>query len=198
MKPHISAALSTFNHGCDRARGLKTIYDYLKGVAPPALDCDDILRSAVVQVVSSFDLLMHDVIRLEVIHRLTHKQEVQFLKIPFATVIADGPSQLSIVDQSIRDENCYKSFVAPDKVAECLRPLIDKPWDRIAQELNESPSSCKSQLKSIVALRNRIAHEADVNPNYGGIELWPIYPEDVTQTISFLRKLGASVCSIVD
>lgn len=40
-------------------------------------------------------------------------------------------------------------------------------------------------------------HEADVNPNYGGVELWPIYSEDVAESVRFLRELGEAISRAV-
>jgi hypothetical protein len=198
MKNHIAVAFKTFTDGCDRADGLKAIYDYLAKRAPAALNCDDILRSALVLAVSSFDLLLHDILRLEVIYRLSVKKEVGSLRIPFNILISDERLQLEIIDQCIRKDNSYKSFVAPDKFADCLRTLIENPWGKIAINSDESVAAIKIQLKNVVDLRNRIAHEADVNPAYGGVELWPIYRDDVSTSIVFLRKLGKSVAASIN
>lgn len=198
MKTHISSAHRAFNDGCDRADKLKFIFEYLKKVAPSAIDCDDILRSALVLAVSSFDLFIHDLFRLEVTHRLSSKQEINSLRVPFNVLISSDRAQIDIIDESIRKENSYKSFVAPDKLAECLRILVDKPWDKIADDLNDTAAISKAKLRSVVDLRNRIVHEADVNPAYGRIELWPIYCEDVENSIAFLRQLGASIAEIVN
>ena len=65
MKNHISSTYNAFKDGCDRADKLKSIFKYLKKVAPAALNCDDILRSALVLAVSSFDLFIHDLFRLK-------------------------------------------------------------------------------------------------------------------------------------
>lgn len=198
MKSHFLSCHQTFKDGCDRADGLKSIYEYLRKIAPVALNCDDILRSALVLSVSSFDLFIHDLFRLEVAHRLGTKQEINLLRIPFNVLISPEQTQIDMIDECIRKDNSYKSFVAPDKLAECLRIFVDSPWDKIAASLGGSTSTLKAKLKSIVDLRNRIAHEADVNPAYGGVELWPIYSEDVDTSIAFLRQLGASIVEVVN
>lgn len=162
------------------------------------MDCDDILRSSVVLAVSSFDLLAHDLYRTEVIHRFISKKSSATLKIPFDAGFLVGPSQAAAIDEHVRSETSYKSFVAPDKLAECLRPLIEKPWDKISVSLGIPAAVGKARLKSIIDLRNRIAHEGDVNPAFGGIDLWPIYSEDVEASIGFLRGLGTAVAQVVD
>ena len=118
MKNHISSTYNAFKDGCDRADKLKSIFKYLKKVAPAALNCDDILRSALVLAVSSFDLFIHDLFRLEVTHRLGTKREINSLRVPFNVLVCSDQAQIDIIDESIRKENSYKSFVAPDKLAQ--------------------------------------------------------------------------------
>jgi hypothetical protein len=134
---------------------------------------------------------------MEVIDRLTSSREVATLKIPFNALFLDQPARAVLVEEFIRRDHSFKSFVAPEKLADCLRPLVDGLWEKISVILGMSIDSCKSTLKGVIDLRNRIAHEADVNPAYGGIELWPIYSEDVERSIDFLRSLGAAVAEIV-
>lgn len=148
--------------------------------------------------VSAFDLFIHEIYRLEVINRLYSRQPIAGLKVPFDALIAGESDRIEIVDQAVKLENSYKSFVAPDKVADCLRILVENPWDKISAEFGVPSAQIKSQLKSIVDLRNRIAHEADVNPAYAGIELWPIYRIDVISSISFLRAMGLNVAEVLE
>lgn len=198
MKLHLSIVLKNFHKGCDRAFGMCSIHGYISSVAPAALDCDDILRSALVLAVSSFDLYLHDAFRTEVVHRLTSRKDVPLLNIPFNAAFLDGADQISLVDEYIRKLNSFKSFVAPDKLSECLRYLFENPWEKIALKLQLDKSFCKSKLRRVIDLRNRIAHEADVNPNYGGIELWPIYKQDAEEAITFLKRLGVVISELID
>ena len=193
MKAHLASAYNLFTYGCTRAYDLKAIHEYLTKSAPAAMNCDDILRSALVLVVSSFDLYVHDVFRLEVLQRLSLGKDIAAYRVPFNALHLQSSERDAAIEECIRKENAHKSFVAPEKVAECLRSLLDNPWEVVALYFGSEVKSCKAKLKSVVDLRNRIAHEADVNPAYGGVELWPIYGEDVVQSIDFLRKLGLAI-----
>lgn len=197
MKPHLSNSLRTFYDGCERATAMCSIHGYLTSTAPASLNCDDILRSSIVLAVSSFDLLMHDIFRTEVLDRLNSGRKVDFFNIPFNISLLTDVEKSSLLEDHIRKENSYKSFVAPDKFAECLRPLLEKPWERVSEAYGSQDSVCKARLKGVVDLRNRIAHEADVNPAYGGIELWPIYSQDVQDSVAFLRTLGQAVAKAI-
>jgi predicted transcriptional regulator len=126
MKNHILSALKTFKGGCDRAYGLKSIFEYLEKISPAALNCDDILRSSLVLAVSSFDLFVHDIFRLEVAYRLSTKREISSLRVPFNVLISSEQTRIDMIDMCIKKENSYKSFVAPDKLAECLRVFCRK------------------------------------------------------------------------
>jgi hypothetical protein len=198
MRAHVLSALNKLYCGCDRAHTLRLIHEHLIKFAPPALDCSDILRASLVMAVSSFDLYMHDIFREEVIHRLKEKRNVFYLRIPFELLIANNDDQIVNIDNTIRTENSFKSFVAPDKLAECLRAFMECPWDQIAIFHGEPAAICKAQLKSIVDLRNRIAHEADINPTYAGIDLWPIYVADVERSVDFLRSLATAIAKAID
>lgn len=120
------------------------------------------------------------------------------LKIPYDAGLCDGTEQIMLIDAAIRRENSFRSFVAPDKIAECLKPLMDNPWDLIADKLGLTAKQCKSRLKSIIDLRNRIAHDCDVNPDYGGTTLWPIYADDVEDSIIFIKSLGAAISAALN
>ena len=91
----------------------------------------------------------------------------------------------------------YKSFIAPDKIAEVLCHFLDSPWSAIASKMGEKESDIKSRLKELVRWRNRIAHEADINPTLGGIDLWPIFEQDVREAIEFLGSLGQSIADVI-
>lgn len=197
MKSHIASALRTFEKGCDRSDTLRHLYSYIVQTSPAALDCSDILRSSVVLAVSSFDLLVHDLYRLEVIHRLTSLQPLPSLRVPYNAVLSNDAERATLVDENIRLENSFKSFVAPDKLADCLRPLVGSIWDKVSVIRGRCIADEKAALKSVVDLRNRIAHEADVNPALGGIDLWPIYQSDVESSVTFLRGFGNAVARVV-
>ena len=152
MKSHILSSQKTFKDGCDRADGLKHIFEYLRKTAPPALNCDDILRSALVLAVSSFDLFVHDIYRLEIGHRLIAKRGICSVRIPFNALISNEAMQVSMIDACIRRDNSYKSFVAPDKLADCLRVLVDSPWEKVSQSLGLTTMNSKEKLKNIVDL----------------------------------------------
>ncbi len=119
------------------------------------------------------------------------------MRVPFNTVLLSEAERATLVNESIRVENSFKSFVAPEKLADCLRPLVGSIWEPVAAIRGRPSAEDKASLKAAVDLRNRIAHEADVNPALGGIDLWPIYDSDVEGSVQFLRAFGTAVARVV-
>lgn len=69
---------------------------------------------------------------------------------------------------------------------------LDAEWDH----LGSSAQTVKDELKLLVARRNQIAHEADVDPSYPG-QRWPITAQDAEDAIALVRRLGASILAVV-
>jgi hypothetical protein len=171
------------------------LYKYGYSQYPRSLDSTDILRAAVVMAVSSLDLLVHAVFRTEVALRTSSRKDVARLLVPFQVAVADPAQVPALIDAHIYSNHAYKSFVAPDKIAELLCQLIESPWEKISAEMGGAPKEVKSRLREIVRWRNRIAHEADINPTYGGIELWPVRVDDVETSLQFLEELGEAIAA---
>ena len=53
-------------------------------------------------------------------------------------------------------------------------------------------------MRLIVDRRNKIAHEADLNPSYGQIGvLWPIEFHEADEAVSFVNRLAESIHAVV-
>lgn len=120
MNKEIYSVLRRFDAGCDRADGMRHLYEYLCKIAPPALDCDDILRSSVVMAVSAFDLFMHELFRVEVLYRVDIGKNIIGFNIPFNYTLMEKEERAFHINIYIKKTNSFKSFVAPDKIAECF------------------------------------------------------------------------------
>ncbi|GLK76805.1 hypothetical protein GCM10008171_20590 [Methylopila jiangsuensis] len=187
----------TFESSLYRARNLTEVQDYLSKNYSVALDTSDMLRASVVLSVSSFDHLIHEIFRVEVLHRLNFKKEINNFDIPFNIQIADAEHWPHLVENFVRNKNSYKSFVDPGKFSEALSCFISDPWSHIADDTGLKAKDLKARLRTIYMWRNRIAHEADINPVLGGVSLWPIIKEDVTKAIGDLEKIGKSAIKIM-
>ena len=85
----------------------------------------------------------------------------------------------------------------PDKIAEAFRLVSEVPlWRSVAQYLSIPEEDVKNRLRLIVERRNKIAHEADLDPSAPGTR-WPIDSFMVTDAVKFLEKLGEAIKSLV-
>lgn len=146
---------------------------------------------------SSLDLLIHSLYLNEVRHRLSNGIQIKSLVIPFNSLVLGPAEAAAAIDSHISNNHSYKSFIAPDKISEVICHFIDNPFVVISQKLGLPEKDVKIKLKELVRWRNRIAHEADINPELGGIELWPIFESDVRTAIDFIERLGEIIVEAV-
>lgn len=199
-------ALGTFEHAMDRARQMIDLYDGLCALRRDDPANDDALRSAYFQAVSSFDFFVHEVALVEAKHRFHSGIRTRNISLPMEVItLADAEEKLDAAAAHIRQQNSYKAFVDPAKLAELLSCYCDKPWQKLLARINDGRDppdfseerNVKGQLKSIWKRRNQIAHEADVNPTLAGITLWPIDKSDTEMTISFIAMLGTHIPPVI-
>ena len=146
---------------------------------------------------SSFDLLVHDVIKIGVEFRVSNSRPLRNIRISSNCIDEDGRVNPAAVREDIREQNSYKSFMDPGKLAEGLSPFVSEPWNKISNVAGDDPQVLKDQLRLYSGWRNRIVHEADINPDMAGINLFSIAGEDVEGLLSFMEHLGECLCSIV-
>lgn len=186
-----------FLKGISRARSLHSVFGYADKNFPAALDCSDILRSSIVLSISCLDLLVHSIVKKEILYRFSNGISINRLTVPYNLFVAQPTEVVTLLENHLVEANGYKSFVAPAKISEILGTFVSDPWHEISLEFGQNQADIKLKLKSIVDWRNRIAHEQDINPQLGGIELWPISPVDVADAIDFVEQLGVSIGTVI-
>lgn len=189
--------IENFEHNLARARRLCQIYEDLKTRSHGEEDAADLLRAAVLLCSSSLDYFVHELVRLETLRRVQDSRQINKLLVPTSAMYCDGAERWEIVNSHVIDVNSYKSFIAPDKIAECLSQFVERPWSGIARRFGENESVVKERVRFLANWRNRIAHEADIDPTYGGTNLWPIFCDDVVEQIDFLRILARHMAHVV-
>ncbi|MBC2859393.1 HEPN domain-containing protein [Stappia sp. 28M-7] len=201
-----SDATATFEHAISRAREMVNLYDALNAIRPNTAANDDALRSAYIQAVSSFDFFAHEAVAIESRYRFHQNILTRNISIPMNIItILDEEERIRATEAELRRSNSFKSFVDPSKLAEILSCFCQDPWTIIEiqfnsdkpQEQHLSSKNLKGQLKSIWARRNKIAHEADVDPTLSGIRLWPIDRYDTEMSIDFLLEIGKIIPLVI-
>ncbi len=100
----------------------------------------------------------------------------------------------SWLEDEIRKGLSYKSFQQPDKIADAIRQISDKQlWNEVASKMSKPSEDIKQQLTLIVDRRNKIAHEADIDPTLNIGNRWYIDESMVGDTVDFIEQLVESI-----
>jgi len=174
------------------------LYKALSGLTTAAVDASDLLRAQVVLAVSALDYYIHEVTVLGMVAvfegRRPVTQAFQKYRVAVGAVsLGMSTRSSSWFETEIRERHSFQSFQQPDKVADAIRLFSDvKLWQEVASRMSSTEKDVKDQLKLIVDRRNKIAHEADLDPSYPGTR-WPIKEMDVDLSLQFLRAVCESI-----
>jgi RiboL-PSP-HEPN len=103
------------------------------------------------------------------------------------------------LEAEIRENLSYKSFQQPDKMADAIRLISAKRlWEEVANKLNKPAKDIKGQLSTIVDRRNKIAHEADIDPTYGIGSRWNIDENLVNDAVTFIEQLVKNIHQVLE
>jgi hypothetical protein len=92
----------------------------------------------------------------------------------------------------------YKSYQQPDKIADGIRNISDKKlWDEVATKMNKPAQEIKQQLTSIVDRRNKIAHEADIDPTFNIGNRWSIDEVLVGDAVDFISQIVENIHQVL-
>ncbi|MBE9077031.1 hypothetical protein IQ241_06925 [Romeria aff. gracilis LEGE 07310] len=104
----------------------------------------------------------------------------------------------SWLESEIRKRLGYQSFQQAGKIADAIRYISDKKlWDEVATQMSRSAKDIKQQLNSIVDRRNKIAHEADIDPTFNIGSRWNIDELLVGDAVDFLEMLVESIHQVL-
>ncbi len=104
----------------------------------------------------------------------------------------------SWLEAEIRETLGYQSYQQPDKIADGIRLISDKKlWDEVGNNMNKPANDIKQQLTLIVNRRNKIAHEADIDPTYNIGNRWPIDEILVNEAVDFIEDVVENIHQIL-
>ena len=197
-------ALDQFQRNVDGVRALAGVVTSIKTMTTSAVDLSDVMRAELVLAVSALDHFIHEVARcgmLEV-HRGNRPptDAYQAFRIPLGAV-RTGLSDLTRddwLDSAIRQAQSLSTFQRPDNIADALRLISPvKLWDEVAKQLGLASAEVKRRLQLVVDRRNKIAHEADLDPLNPGVR-WPIDEQMVDDAITFIHSLGLAIHKVIE
>ncbi len=186
-----------------RARDLRALYVNLKASTASALDLTDILRASIVTAVSAFDTLIHEITRIGMLESYlgTRPKTDAFgrFSIPMNIVHLGVTTAGSITwfEDEIRRQHGYLTFQHPDKVADAIRLISGKElWREVGNRLGIDAKSAKNRLALIIDRRNKIAHEADMDPSSPGAR-WPIDEVLVQEAIDTVESIANAIFDVI-
>lgn len=198
-------AKATFQNNIQQANRLGTLYHSLGALVPLHVSLDDLLRSQVVNCVSAFDKLMHDLIRIGMVRLFenikppTSKYLTESIAIQHLPALAPGaiPPAAIRFGEVLREKFSKLSFQDPIKVADGLSYIWDEAnkWQQLSLGLGMSESAARVKLKLIVTRRNAIVHEADLDPVSNAKQV--ITAAEATDVSNYLFLLGNRICDLV-
>lgn len=194
-----------FHNNIRQANELGGLYDLMsQSVAIPE-QFDDLLRSQVVNAVSAFDKLMHDLIRIGMVRifenqrRPTGKYLNEAVAIQHLPGLAAGaiPPPPVRFEEIVREKLSKLSFQDPVKIADGLSYIWDdnQKWQRISQGLGMNDEDVKRKQRLIATRRNAIVHEADLDPVTN--QKLTITRAEAADISDFLLALGNRICDLV-
>jgi hypothetical protein len=196
-------ALDRFHENLNRAQSLAALAQSLGNLTTPAVDLSDLLRASLVHAVSALDHYLHELVRIGMleVHRGLRPMTDAHLafKVPLSatrSALAD-PAQDQWLEQAILDTHSWQSFQQPERIADALRLISSvKLWEAVALELRVAQRDVKAQLSLLVDRRNKIAHEADMDPTNPG-HRWPISSVLVQEALDFVDKLAGAIFKVI-
>ena len=198
-------AKGVFHNNIQQANELGALYDYLTNTVPMPKQFDDLLRSRIVNAVSAFDKLMHDLIRIGMVRIFENQrpstgkylsEAVAIQHLPGLAAGAVPPPPVRF-EEIVREKLSKLSFQDPTKIADGLSYIWNEnqKWQQIAQGLGMTDEDAKRKLKLIVTRRNAIVHEADLDPVTN--QKQTITKPEATDISNFLLALGNRICDLV-
>jgi len=200
-------ALDHFRTSIARVRHLPLIYGHVAANPPPGpipgLDLTDILRAQVVLAVSALDYYVHEVTRLGLIEIFEGKRPVTSHYLKYQVSLESvhnalaAPGTIGWVDTEIRTKHGFVAFQQADKIADAIRLFSPvKLWNNVGARIGIVPEDIRTRIDLIVHRRNKIAHEADLDPSYPNAR-WPIRLADATYATDFIERICENIHPVV-
>jgi hypothetical protein len=192
--------LVQFLANLQRARDIAALQSALSAQTIPALDLTDLLRASLVLQVSALDALAHEIVHYGMLEAHTGARPRTTAFDAFGVTLADlqraSAGQAGWLEDAIRRAIGWRTYQQPDKISEAIALVSPvKLWDEVGKSLGRPAADIRRQLTAIVDRRNKIAHEADLDPSFPGTR-WPISPSDVTDSAVFLEGVGRAICAL--
>ncbi len=199
----MQAAIDQLRANIARVRNLGGIYNTLNAQTTAAIDPSDILRSELVMAVSALDHYIHEIVRLGMleVYRGTRPETSAFLRFQISLESVrqaiSAPTSDDWLGNEIRECHSWRSFQQADHIAEAIRLISDiRLWEQVSSYLRMPAQDVRQQLNLIADRRNKIVHEADMNPTPYDTR-WPIDEALVDDAINFIEQIVETIYDLL-
>ena len=194
--------LLQFRTNIARAQELGRLGTSVSQLTTAAVDVNDIFRAQIVLCVSALDHFVHELTRVGMIEASSGGRSktdaFRRFQVPLSAVELGlaGQSHDGWLGEAIREKHSWLSFQHPDKVADAVRLFSPvQLWDAVGRELASSSQDVKLRLALVVDRRNKIAHEADMDPTNPGFR-WPIDRTISDEALDFVARVGEAIFKV--
>ena len=196
--------IEQFRENITRVQNLGGLHTAFGNVTTAVVDLTDLLRAQIVMIVSALDHYIHEITRVGMleVYNGTRLQTDAFLRFQVTLYSAmqgiSDSTKNEWLDVEIRERHSHLSFQHPDNIADAVRRFSScELWQSVAEQLNLDVQEVKNRLRVIVTRRNKIVHEADLDPTYPGAGTrWSISPSDVTDVLDFIQRICEAIHTV--
>lgn len=195
----MQAAIDQFRVNIARVRNLGVIHNTLNVQTTAAIDLSDILRSELVMAISALDHCIHEIVRLGMleVYRGIRPETSAFLRFQISLEsvrqVVSTPTSDDWLENEIRERHGWRSFQQADHIADAIRLISDiSLWEQVSNHLGMPSQDVKEQLNLIADRRNKIVHEADMDPTPYNTR-WPIDEVLVDDAINFIEQIVETI-----
>lgn len=190
--------IELFRQNIVRVRELGGFHEAISGLLTGAVDPSDLLRAQHVLAVSALDHFVHEAARQGVLETFDGNRPptgaYARLRVSVGALALSSKTEArAALEAEVRLQHSHLSFQQPDKVTEAVRLYSDiKLWEEVGVLMSRTPKSIKDQLSLIVDRRNKIAHEADLDPGFPGAR-WRIHASDIRISVKFIEEICEAI-----
>ena len=185
-------------------RSLLSLGEALDRATTSAVDVGDIQRAAIVMVVSALDHFVHEKVRegmfeaLEGTRARTSAFDSFEVAMSLVLQVKGDPANDDWLDDAITKRHGHRPFLKTEDIAGAIRLTSEvQLWNEVANHLGyDSAQTLKTDIKLIVDRRNKIAHEADLDPTQPGSR-WPISHDLASDAVDLVESVvrGIEACA---
>ena len=197
------SAHNQFLQNMQRTQDLLALCINLNTTTGGVLDLGDLPRACIVLGISALDHFVHEITRVGRLQIYGNARPATDSFRRFAVSmngVLSGiatPGDLTWLEAEIRSQHGWVSFQNADKIADAARLVSSKRlWEEVAAILGTDARSAKNQLNLIVDRRNKIAHEADMDPSAPGAR-WPIDFPLVQEALQTLTRIAQAIHDVL-